>query len=51
MESNRFDVKTVAIIVLVIAVAALGYFLWQEQRTDRLAIEFNDDGIEIETPG
>ena len=50
MTKSKIDTKTIIIAVLVVAVIALGVYAWQEQRTERVEIEFGEGGIAVEGP-
>lgn len=40
--------KTVVIVVLAIAVGALGYWAWQETQTDAVSITVGEDGVDVD---
>lgn len=42
------DTKTLLIAILVVAVAGLGYFIWQDQQEDSVSITIGTGGVSIE---
>lgn len=51
MANSSDNGKTILIVVLVIALGAIGYYLYQEQQSDTVGLKIGDAEISAEVEG